>query len=207
MRKNRITLVCETCNRTFERKRSLVKPGTLHHYCSITCRASAPPAPAILNPDGLTARLPLQARDGSITGYALIDAGLVAWAQQWRWQLSRSRRVTRGERGNTYYLHREILGLSTGDTTETDHINRDTLDNRRANLRKASREQNAQNLPVRPNGSSRYRGVCWFGPQQRWVAYVNVSGKRAYTAYFSTEEEAAEAARKARARLLPFATD
>jgi hypothetical protein len=43
------------------------------------------------------------------------------------------------------YLHRAILGLEAGDVRQCDHINRDTLDNRRANLRMATVLENAHN--------------------------------------------------------------
>ena len=49
----------------------------------------------------------------------------------------------------THYLHREVLGLTPGDGLETDHRNGDRLDNRRSNLRVATRAQNAQNVPAR----------------------------------------------------------
>ena len=199
-----LMVTCETCGETFRRKPSAVFARV---YCSHPCRLAASPAPAILSDDGLTARVPLQARDGSITGYTLVDAADVAWAQQWRWQMSPTRRVVRGRNGRTIHLHRELLGLVKGDGLEADHINRDTLDNRRANLRKATRGQNAQNLPIRMNASSAHRGVSWVARRQKWWAYCNVGGERVYSEFFETEQEAADAARAARARFLPYATN
>lgn len=40
------------------------------------------------------------------------------------------------------YLHRFLLGLKKGDKLVGDHINRDTLDNRRCNLRAVSVKEN-----------------------------------------------------------------
>lgn len=56
----------------------------------------------------------------------------------------------------TVYMHRLIAGLLPGQMV--DHINRDTLDNRRENLRPASRSQNAANTD-QAVGASGFRGV------------------------------------------------
>lgn len=51
-----------------------------------------------------------------------------------------------------------------------DHVNRDTLDNRRSNLRKCSRAQNAVNSKLRVTNSSGYRGVSF--SKGRWAARI-----------------------------------
>ena len=200
---NAATLTCETCGGPVRRKRSAVRDQV---FCSINCRAHQPPAPAIISDDGLTARVPLQARDGSITGYTIVDVVDVAWVQQWRWQLSPSGRAIRGEKGVTHYLHRDLLGV-TDPKIEVDHWDLDPLNNRRSNFRILGRPENAQNLPVRQNASSAHRGVSWVARRQKWWAYCNVGGKRVYSEFFETEQEAADAARAARARYLPYATN
>lgn len=69
------------------------------------------------------------------------------------------RRFTENGGKRSAYLHREILGLAHGDGIEGDHENGDTLDNRRTNLRRATRSQNAQaikgcGLKVEPESSA-----------------------------------------------------
>src|ERR1035437_7781435 len=56
------------------------------------------------------------------------------------------------------YLHRFLLNAPKG--IDVDHVNRDGLDNRRANLRLCTRPQNLANM--RPGGgTSRFKGVNW----------------------------------------------
>jgi hypothetical protein len=198
--RKRVTLTCETCGRPVERTPSSVKHRT---FCSTTCDRNRPPEPIILDSDGLTARIPLHTRDGSIRDYALIDAGDAEWAGRYYWCLDDGY----VRRYGGIRLHRDVLGLTPGDGLEGDHINLDKLDNRRNNLRVVTRPQSAQNKPSYAGGSSQYRGVAWSKSAKLWVASCNVGGKRVYMERFGSELEAAEAARAARARYLPFATN
>lgn len=200
-RENKVSLVCETCGTTFERKRSLVRERV---FCSRLCDLTKNARPIEISDDGLTARVPLVRRDGSVAAYAIIDAADAEWVGQWTWNLTPAGRYA--VRGDGIKLHRELLGLKRGDARFGDHINRDTLDDRRGNLRILSASESPQNVPGRP-GSSRHRGVSWYAPTGKWVAYVNVNHKRHHLGYFETEEQAATAARDARARLMPAAID
>jgi hypothetical protein len=111
------------------------------------------------------------------------------------------------------YLHRYLLGLETGNPLEADHINRDRLDNRRANLRVATRAQNNQNPSVQHRRvrpavrQSPHRGVAWHCRHEKWQAAVNRNGRIAHLGYYEDEERAATVAARARAEHLPFATD
>lgn len=94
-------------------------------------------------------------------------------------------------------LHRVILNAPEG--MEVDHINGDGLDNRRRNLRLASRSENARNRGATAANTSGFKGVDYFKPTEKYRAYITVHGKRSYLGYFDTAEEAhaayAEAAR------------
>lgn len=159
-------------------------------------------------PDGAVL-IPLRARNGSIRAYAIVDAADADWVNRYRWALSGGYafRTTQVDgRKRTLWLHREILGLTSGDGLSGDHKNRDRLDNRRSNLRPIPRPSNSQNKGVRPGSSSRYRGVSWDASRRKWVAQVN-NGRHVYLGRFDDEIEAARAARQGRARLLPYAVD
>lgn len=104
-------------------------------------------------------------------------------------------------------LHRLLLGLAHGDKREGDHRNRNRLDYRRQNLRIVSKGANGQNVSSSRGATSHYRGVSWVKAISKWMARVETNGKSMYLGVFANETEAAEVARVARKRLLPYATD
>ena len=73
------------------------------------------------------------------------------------------------------FMHRFILGL-TDPKVDGDHINGDTCDNRRENLRAVTRPQNAANGKVRKNNKSGYPGVNWREKDKIWVGTIRVNG-------------------------------
>mgnify|MGYP000399636682 FL=1 len=159
------------------------------------------------------ARIPLRARDGSIRAYALIDADDLQKIEKHRWHIAggyavRCVRISRGK-GQTISLHRELLGLTTDDGFEVDHVNRDRLDNRRTNLRVLPRQgrPNAQNQTSYEGSSSRYRGVGWHKRILKWQASARVNGKLISLGYFDSELEAAETAKRFRLEHMPYAVD
>lgn len=131
---------------------------------------------------------------------AIVDAADYEWLNQWKWYAkyasctksfyaARNFRNAEGKRG-TLRMHRVILGLSVTDKTDGDHINRDTLDNRRSNLRIATRAQNVRNSSKRANNKSGYKGVSYHKASSKWTAQLCVDGKKMYFGVYATKEEA-----------------
>lgn len=86
-------------------------------------------------------------------------------------------------------MHRVIMGFGP-DGPHVDHIDGDGLNNRRSNLRPATRSQNR--VHSRPSGStSKFKGVTH--DVHRWRARIRVDGKLLTLGSFMTEEEAARA--------------
>lgn len=90
--------------------------------------------------------------------------------------------------GGRIYMHREIVRPPRGMLV--DHANRCGLDNRRSNLRLATRAQNAVNCASRP-GETGFRGVSRHGSGFR--ARITRDGKELYLGTFRTVLEAAAA--------------
>ena len=99
---------------------------------------------------------------------ALIDAVDFEWLNRWKWcahwnpgtrsfYAVRNAAIEDGKRGHIH-MHREIVGMAAGDKRHCDHINHETLDNRRSNLRKATCSQNIANGRQAP-GIAGLRGV------------------------------------------------
>ena len=95
------------------------------------------------------------------------------------------------------YLHRVILErllsrpLLKGEVV--DHINMNKLDNRRENLRVATRSQNQENRGMPRNNKSGYKGVSWVKKDKKWTARIK-HNKEAYSlGFFKTPEEAYQA--------------
>lgn len=98
----------------------------------------------------------------------------------------RGRYVYRGGRRGEV-LHRVIMGAPKG--LVVDHINGDTLDNRRSNLRVCTNAQNLRNQ--KPVGSKGAKGVCWRERTQKYRATICLNYKRTELGGFETENEAA----------------
>lgn len=92
-------------------------------------------------------------------------------------------RITK--RRTTVYMHKVLLG--TNDYV--DHINRDSLDNRRVNLRSATASQSRANST--PKGISKYMGVSWSKASNKWQSHISWGGKKKYLGLFDSEIEAA----------------
>ena len=90
-------------------------------------------------------------------------------------------------------MHREVIHAPKG--VMTDHINLNTLDNRRSNLRLATHSDNAHNTRLPRNNTTGYRGVSKHS--NNYVAHINKDNKYHYLGYFSDPKEAALAYNKA----------
>jgi hypothetical protein len=118
------------------------------------------------------------------------------WSKSYRSDRSKGYGYACTSFGKKFYkMHRFILGV-TDSNVFVDHINRDTFDNRRENLRLVSREVNAQNRKLHSNNKLKATGVIYRKDRGKYLAYIGIKSKPVYLGYFDSIDEAM-AARKA----------
>ena len=88
-------------------------------------------------------------------------------------------------------LHRLIMNTPKG--MQTDHINGDTLDNRKQNLRICTAAENQRNRGPTKNNKSGFKGVRWHIRDKKWCAAIRHEGINIHIGYFKDKEEAASA--------------
>ena len=107
-----------------------------------------------------------------------------------RWYAYTARR---GADGKPFQIamHRVILGAPPDK--QVDHIDGDSLNNRRSNLRLATSAQNARNRKLMATNTSGYVGVYWRKSCQKWEARICVDYKQISLGRFNRIENAATA--------------
>jgi hypothetical protein len=85
-------------------------------------------------------------------------------------------------------LHRFIMNIPK--EMEVDHINGDTLDNRKVNLRVCTKSENNCNRKINQNNTSGYKGVSYKMSRHKWCAKIGVNNKNIHLGYFDSPEEA-----------------
>lgn len=129
--------------------------------------------------------------------HVLVDDEDFDCFNKFRWAYHQGYAVRRGKR-KLIIMHREIMNPLS--TLEIDHINGNKLDNRRVNLRMATRSENSINKTKQINNTSGYKGVSWNKTLGYWHAYIKINKKRIHLGWFKTKEKAAEAYNKATVR-------
>lgn len=86
-------------------------------------------------------------------------------------------------------MHRVITNAPKG--MDVDHINGNTLDNRKKNLRVVSRSQNEWNRTKQRNNTTGYKGVTF--KEGKYLARIRVFKKLHHLGYFKEKVDAANA--------------
>lgn len=89
------------------------------------------------------------------------------------------------------YLHRLIL--NPPNDKQIDHINHNTLDNRKNNLRICSGAENCKNTNSHKDSVSRFKGVCFDKQTKKWQSQIYINGYQVKIGRFDNEIDAARA--------------
>ena len=130
---------------------------------------------------------------------AIVDAEDFEWLSQWNWyacwnQCTKSFYARRYEPNGPVkciLMHRAVLDCNPNE--EGDHINHNTLDMRKQNLRRCTRRESQRNRRPQSNNTSGFKGVSWSRPCGRWTARINSGKIYEYLGLFLSAEEAAHA--------------
>jgi len=87
------------------------------------------------------------------------------------------------------FMHHMVIGRPLNRMV-IDHINGDTLDNRKINLRIVSHRDNSSNTKLLRHGkkTSKYTGVS--KQKNKWISVIQINGVLKYLGRFNSEEDA-----------------
>jgi hypothetical protein len=145
--------------------------------------------------DGALVRIRMYDASGEQREIALIDSEDLVKVKNYSWSLGKYyvQGYTRGIKPiQKVRLHNIIL--PTDDGLDVDHINGDSLDNRKVNLRSATASQNCANAKkIDKNVSSIYKGVSYEKARDQWFVKICKNKKNHYIGRYDNEWEAARA--------------
>lgn len=139
--------------------------------------------------------------------FAKVAAADYDWLNQWKWFAQwnphtqsfyayRHTAVAEGKNRAKIGMARLILGLDFGDKHQAEHENRNTLDNRRGNLRVATTSQNQGNRRKPSTNTSGFKGAsaCWRdGKLLGYMSQIIFQGKHMSLGIYPTAQLAHEA--------------
>lgn len=98
---------------------------------------------------------------------------------------------------NEIFLHRLIMECPSNNVV--DHIDGNTLNTRKNNLRICTRKDNAKNRKVSKNNTSGCAGVLWNTkiPTPKWMSYICINNKAKTLGYFDNFEDAVKVRKEA----------
>lgn len=132
--------------------------------------------------------------------YAIVDDEDYDVLNQWKWCADYCKSGKKFYAKRTCYLngkkrirmHRFVTN-TTDRNIEVDHINGNSLDNRKSNLRPCSKSRNQQNRNKTINNKSGYKGVAWHKISKKWIVRIGVNSIKIHIGRYDCVKEAARA--------------
>jgi len=118
-----------------------------------------------------------------------IDLEDIKICNKHKWSLSNMGYVKTNTNINlNKFIHRLIMKCP--DNMVIDHINHDTLDNRKCNLRICTQSQNCYNSLINKNNTSKIKGVYFRKDTKLWTSYIGINYKRINLGCFNNIQDA-----------------
>ena len=130
-----------------------------------------------------------------LTGYTTIDTEDIDKCKPYKLtDLGGYIAGTNGAKNKRVWLHYLVLGLTPiNRVTFIDHIDGDTWNNRKSNLRVCSNSENLCNRGLASNNKSGYKGVYWRKHRQKWEAEIGKDRVQYHLGFYDDIVEAAKA--------------
>lgn len=132
----------------------------------------------------------------------IIDSCDYETVSRWTWyETPHGYLMTRLNRDKQIFLHRYICSqISHLDAADVvDHIDRDTKNNRRCNLRVTTSVGNARNHSLSKRNTTGTIGVSYYKQGDKYRAYIQRDGKFLSLGYYDTLSDAIESRKRAEA--------
>lgn len=129
---------------------------------------------------GNTAIIYIYNKNCDVIAQTIIDAEDLPKVKHIKWKLSASGYIMNAPKfkGSNIHMSRVVLGTDQF----VDHINHNTLDNRKRNLRIVTKSQNQMN--------ANYKGVYKIKSNGKWLAKIKLNGKQIHLGVYVFKEEA-----------------
>lgn len=126
---------------------------------------------------------------GNVLHTYLLDIEDILLLEGHKWRSIIKRNIKQPYLGtkHTIYFHRLLLGNPNCDV---DHINQNTLDNRKINLREASDTVQRINSKIRIDNTQGIKGIYYLTKNNKYRAEISFENKKIYSKAFCTKEEA-----------------
>ena len=114
---------------------------------------------------------------------ALVDDDMYEYLNQWKWHYSCGRATRtiwfghghRNRKAKIIHMHRLVNNTLEG--FETDHIDRNPLNNQKSNLRTVTHSKNLHNRPKQKNNVSGYKNIYWDTQTKKWRVQIQIENR------------------------------
>lgn len=123
--------------------------------------------------------------------FTTIDGEDYSLVGQYRWYINHYGYAVTNVGYKKIFMHRLIMNTPKG--LVVDHINHNSLDNQKSNLRNCTRGQNQFNMLIRKDNTSGRKGVRWHKQLKKWNARIHVNGEEISLGCYNNREKASKA--------------